>query len=175
MIARATTGRIVAVSISPGGIPKRPQTAVELRAAGFVGDGRAHAKHAVLERAVSLFDLELLEILVTEGFPLRPGVIGENLTVAGLDVQRLPAGTRLVIGEGVELRLEAPRKPCYVLDAIDPRLKEVIVGRCGFLASVVRGGIVAPGMTIRVVEKVTPPTTATADVRLGPGTTPTAT
>jgi hypothetical protein len=28
-----------------------------------------------------------------------------------------------------------PRKPCYVLDAIDPRLKEVIVGRCGHMAS----------------------------------------
>lgn len=152
MITLANVGRIVAVSISPGGIPKLPQETVELRADGFVGDGRAHAKHAVPQRAVSLFDLEVLEALRGEGFPLKPGEIGENLTVVGLDVQRLTPGTRLIVGGAVELRLEVSRKPCYVLDAIHPRLKEVIVGRCGFMASVLRGGIVKPSMSIAVIE-----------------------
>ncbi|MHC4948992.1 MAG: MOSC domain-containing protein, partial [Planctomycetota bacterium] len=51
---------------------------------------------------------------------------------------------------GVELELTKRRKPCFVLDAISPRLKEVIPGRCGFLARVVRPGPVAPGETIEV-------------------------
>lgn len=150
MIVPALRPRVVAVSISTGGIPKLPQPIARLESLGFRGDGRFHAKHAVPERAVSLLDLEVLGQLVAEGFPLRPGTIGENLLVADLGVQQMPVGTRLRIGGDVELRLEAPRKPCYVLDAIDPRLKDEIVGRCGYLASVVRGGLVSPGMPILV-------------------------
>jgi hypothetical protein len=51
----------------------------------------------------------------------------------GQRVQKLALGTVLQIGD-VLLKLEQPRKPCYVLDAIDPRLKDAIVGRCGFMA-----------------------------------------
>jgi MOSC domain-containing protein YiiM len=142
--------RVVAVSISAGGIPKLPQDSAWAAHDGLVGDGRNHAKHIRPDRAVSLFDLEILEQLVAEGFPLTPGAAGENLTVADLHVQHMAPGTLLQIGD-VLLKLEQPRKPCYVLDAIDPRLKDAIVGRCGYLASVVREGIIAPGMEI-VVE-----------------------
>lgn len=84
-----------------------------------------------------------------EGYQLYPGAIGENLTVVGLDVQRLSPGTLLEIGN-VLLRLEQPRKPCYVLDAIDPSLKHVIVGRCGYMASVVREGMIDQSMLVQV-------------------------
>ena len=139
--------RVVAVCTSPGGVPKLPQAEVEIVLAGLIGDGRNHAKHIRPDRAVSLFDLEILTELVREGFPLQPGTAGENLTVQGLNVQSLPPGTILEIGQ-VVLRLETPRKPCYVLDAIDPRLKQAIVGRCGYMASVLRGGTIRPGMAI---------------------------
>jgi MOSC domain-containing protein YiiM len=119
---------------------------------GLQGDGHAHAKHNRPERAVSLFDLEILTQLQLEGFPLYPGAIGENLTVAGLHVQRLPPGTLLEIGE-VLLRLEEPRKPCYVLDAISPCLKDVIVGRCGYMASVLEGGMIRPSMEIVIASE----------------------
>lgn len=141
---------VVAVCTSPGGIPKLPLPEALVTESGLAGDGRAHAKHIRPDRAVSLFDLEIMQDLVDEGFRLAPGVAGENLTVRHLRVQDLLPGTLLRIGQ-VVLRLEQPRKPCYVLDAIDPRLKEVLVGRCGYLASVVQGGVVAPDMRIEVV------------------------
>lgn len=141
--------RVDAVCISRGGIPKSPVLAVDVGNDGLSGDEHAHAKHNRPDRAVSLFDREVLDQLVSEGFPLAPGAAGENLLVSGLGVQRLAPGDELEIGD-VVLRLEQPRKPCYVLDAIDPRLKEVIVGRCGYMASVVRGGRLAPGMMVRV-------------------------
>ena len=87
--------------------------------------------------------------LVAEGFSLQPGSAGENLTVTGLHVQSLPSGTRLRIGE-VVLQLEEPRQPCYVLDAIDERLKEAIVGRCGYMASVIQPGVLSPAMGIEI-------------------------
>jgi MOSC domain-containing protein YiiM len=141
---------VVAVSVSPGGIPKRPLTVAHVTRSGLDGDGRNHAKHTRPDRAVSLWDLEILEQLVAEGFSLEPGAAGENLTVAGLDVQRMAPGTLLRIG-GVVLKLEQPRKPCYVLDAIDPRLKEAIVGRCGYLASVVEEGTIHAGLPVEVL------------------------
>jgi len=143
----AAAGRLVSVCVSPGGIPKRMVTAVRVTTDGLTGDGHAHAKHNRPDRAVSLFDLEILTQLQREGFPLYPGAIGENLTVAGLHVQRMSPGALLEIGD-VLLRLEEPRKPCYVLDFINPCLKDIIVGRCGYMASVVQGGVLEPGMEI---------------------------
>ena len=144
---QAAIGRLVAVCVSRGSIPKHTVTTVRVTTDGLAGDGHAHAKHNRPDRAVSLFDMELLAQLRKEGFPLYPGAIGENLTVTGLRVQRMSPGTLLEIGK-VLLRLEEPRKPCYVLDAINPSLKDVIVGRCGYMASVVQGGLIEAGMEI---------------------------
>lgn len=145
-------GCIVAVCISPGGIPKLPVDRVRVSLEGLEGDGHAHAKHCRPDRAVSLLDLEVMQALVAEGFPLVPGATGENLTVRGLDVQALAPGTLLRVGEAI-VRLTSPRKPCYVLDAIDPRLKEAIVGRCGYLAEVLVPGVVRSGDAACVVTE----------------------
>ena len=147
-------GRIVAVCISAGGVPKRPVSVANVTLRGIAGDHHAHEKHNRHDRAVSLFDVETLRQLVQEGFSLEPGTAGENLTVEGLHVQRLPPGTLLQIGE-LLLRLEQPRKPCYVLDAIDPALKDAICGRCGYMASVLRGGTIRAGMLVQRVEDPT--------------------
>jgi MOSC domain-containing protein YiiM len=72
------------------------------------------------------------------------------VTVRDLQVDDLEIGDRLTFSGGVELELTKKRKPCYVLDAIDPRLKEVIVGRCGFLAKVLTPGPLQTGETIEV-------------------------
>lgn len=149
-VSSAVPAYVLAVNTSPGGIPKRPQAAVSVAIEGLQGDGRNHAKHIRPDRALSVWDHENLQQLVAEGFQLTPGAAGENLTVSGLNVQQMLPGTLLRIGD-VVLKLEQPRKPCYVLDAIDPRLKEVIVGRCGYMASVVRVGVLCPGMPIQVI------------------------
>lgn len=139
--------RVVAVCISPGGVPKWPLKGGLVVEAGLLGDGHAHEKHNRLDRALSLLDVEIVGQLRDEGFDLVPGTLGENLSVANLWVQQMPPGTLLSIGD-VVLKLEQPRKPCYVLDRIDPRLKHVLPGRCGYMASVVRGGMIRPGMEI---------------------------
>ena len=98
-----------------------------------------------------MLDYEIIVELVREGFMIWPGRMGENLTVVGLGLQRLPPHTLLQIG-AVILQLEQPRKPCYVLDAIDPCLKDAVVGQCGYLASVVKSDTLQPGMLIRFLS-----------------------
>lgn len=85
----ATSPRVVAVCRSSGGIPKTPVESAAIDVNGIVGDDHAHAKHIRPDRAISIFDLESLMDLKREGFPLAPGVAGENLTVENLRVQSL--------------------------------------------------------------------------------------
>lgn len=146
----ATSPRVVTVSVSTGGIPKRPVLAGLLAKAGFVGDGHCHAGHIREDRAVSLLDQEILQRLEEEGFPVVPGIVGENLAVAGLSVQQMPPGTRLRIDQ-VVLELQHPRQPGDALNAIDPGLKDAMRDRCGYMASVIREGWIRPGMPIEVL------------------------
>ncbi len=121
---------VIAVCDSPGGIPKHPREEVEITIDGIQGDEHEHDKHVRPARALSLFDEEIMLQLCSEGYDLIPGAIGENITLRGVDVQGMEPGTILELGE-VTLRLEEPRRPCFVLDSIDPKLKTDIVGRCG--------------------------------------------
>lgn len=142
--------QVVAVCISPGGIPKCEVADASVETHGLVGDGHDHEKHNRSHRAVLIQDLEKLDELNREGFPLCPGTLGENLTVRGLDVQALTPGTRLRLDNGPLLELTEPRKPCFVLDQIDPRLQSAVVGRAGYLARVIESGRVYRGQSITV-------------------------
>ncbi len=143
---------IVSINISQGGIPKLPLEFVQVTLAGLEGDGHNHEKHRTSLQAVCLQDIEKLDELREEGFPLSPGATGENLTVKSLHVNTLPLGTVLKFSGGVVLELTKVRKPCYVLDQIDSRLKEVIVGRCGLYAKVLEEGILKREETIDVIK-----------------------
>ncbi len=141
---------IISINISRGGIPKLPVDSVRITMAGLAGDGHNHEKHRTPLQAVCLQDSETLEGLTQEGFPLSSGMTGENLTVKNLHVNTLPPGTILEFVNGVVLELTKVRKSCYVLDTIDPRLKEVITGRCGLYAKVLKEGVIRKEETIHV-------------------------
>lgn len=145
-------GTIVSVNTSGGGIPKKPVQSCEVTIDGLVGDDHNHEKHNGPMNAVSLLDIEDIEDLRAEGFDVYPGAAGENVTVQGMDVDALAVGDRLRTAGGLEIEITKRRKPCFVLDAIDPKLKKVIVNRCGMIAKVVRPAVVTPGESIEVVE-----------------------
>lgn len=147
------SAQLLAVCISAGGIPKQSVAEAQVEHAGLVGDGHNHEKHRRAHRAVTIQDMELLEELRDEGYPVGPGIMGENLTVRGLHVQQMVPGDLLRFEEGPVLELSEPRRPCYVLDSIHPAIQQAVVGRCGFLASVVTPGRVFPGQRIIVQAK----------------------
>ncbi len=142
---------VVSVNISPGGIPKTPVEVGEVEAIGLCGDGHDHEKHSTPLQAICLIDLEDLEDLKREGYDVYPGATGENVTCRNLNVDDMQVGDRLRFSGGVELELTKRRKPCYVLDAISPHLKEVVVGRLGFYGRVLTAGQLQAGETIEVV------------------------
>jgi MOSC domain-containing protein YiiM len=142
--------RIISINISKGGIPKRPVDSVYVCQGGLEGDGHNHEKHYRPVQAVSLQDVERLNDLKKEGYPVYPGATGENLTVGYLNVNDLPLETKLEFSGGVIMALSKVRRPCYVLDSISPKLKEDILGRCGCYARVLREGIVRRGEEVRI-------------------------
>ena len=82
----AGPGRIVQLSVSPGGVPKRAIAEARVTRLGLEGDGhRDPEHHGGPERAVCLFASEVIRALAAEGHAITPGAIGENVTTEGVD------------------------------------------------------------------------------------------
>jgi len=89
------TGTIVQISVSRGGVPKRPVMEALLTPLGIEGDAHAHPEiHGGPRQAVLLITAESVDELVKRGYPVFHGAMGENLTTLGLDRRLLRAGQR---------------------------------------------------------------------------------
>jgi MOSC domain-containing protein YiiM len=115
----------------------------------IAGVGIEGDKHAVAtsHRQVLLADQEALDEVGVE-----PGTIKENLTVEGLHVMGLPAGSRVRLGDSAVLEITEVCEPCFRMDEIRMGLKGELVGRRGMVARVINGGSIAVGDRIAVEE-----------------------
>src|SRR5579859_2048236 len=131
--------------------PKRRAPMEELPEALAVEDvgleGCAHARPQG-KRQVLLMDRETLDV-----FELAPGIVRENVTTEGLEVNALAIGQRLQVGEA-ELQVSAVCDPCEQIEALRPGLQAEMQGRRGMLCRVVRGGILRRGDEIVVMQVV---------------------
>jgi MOSC domain-containing protein YiiM len=125
--------------------PKKHLPMEELSEVRIVDDagmeGCAHARPGG-KRQVLLVDRETLEAM-----DLRPGIIRENITTDGLNVNSLPMGQQLRIG-GARLEVSAICTPCDQMEAIRPGLRKELWGRRGMLCRVLQGGVIRRGDSI---------------------------
>jgi MOSC domain-containing protein YiiM len=138
-MSAAPAARVAAISLCVGAAQPMLQPAEARARADFGLEGDRHAK-AGSERQVLLVDAA---VLVAEG--LKPGGIRENLTIDGMAVDGLKAGTRLRVGAEVVLRVTKICEPCHVMDKIQPGLQARLKGRRGILTSVESGGAIRVG------------------------------
>ena len=107
------TGRIVQISVSAGGVPKRPVPRARVLRSGIEGDAHRHAEHhGGPDRALCLFSLEQIEALQSEGHPVEPGALGENLTIAGLDWAGVQPDAFFRLGDEVLVQITQFTSPC---------------------------------------------------------------
>src|ERR1700738_1811939 len=112
----------------------------EVRVIANVGvGGGAHARPGGGPRQVLLVDRETLEAM-----DLRPGVIRENITTEGMDVNGLTPNQELRLGE-VRLQVSEICHPCDQLEKVRPGLRREMRGRRGMLCRVVEGGTICRG------------------------------
>ncbi len=99
------------------------------------------------KRQVCLMDVETLE-----KFELAPGEIKENITVRGIDFQKLQIGQEMQVG-GAKLRVTIPCDPCNRMDEIRMGLQEELRGQRGWLCRVVEPGTIRKGDKIELIER----------------------
>lgn len=144
------------------GIDKRPvKGPVSVRLLGLTGDticdtvnhgGPDQAVYAYAEEDTAWWQIQLADEL---SFTLKPGSLGENLTVRGVDVTNAVIGERWRIGS-VILQVSVPRIPCSTLAGFW-QVKRLVkrfteAGRCGAYLRVLTEGELAAGDAVTVLD-----------------------
>jgi MOSC domain-containing protein YiiM len=148
-------GWVVALCIGTGGIPKRPVDHAQLGPAGLQGDRSRNAPHGGPDRALCLLSSAEITSMANDGVPVAgPGAFGENLVYAGIEPAELRPGDQLAIGDEAVVELSDVREPCLTLKRLDRRFPDLMLGRSGFMARVLRPGRIAAG---QVISRLAPP------------------
>jgi len=112
---KGTTGTVVSLNRSHGGVPKLPVAEARVSAEGMDGDRQRNLKyHGGPDRALCLYAAERIEALKAEGHPIDVGTTGENVTVLGLDWSLVVPGARLRVGAAL-LEVTSYADPCRTI------------------------------------------------------------
>jgi len=146
----ATKGRIKAISVSKEkGTKKVNVPEAELRADfGIIGDAHAGNWH----RQVSLLAVESIDRMVAKGAKVSPGDFAENITTEGLNLHELPVGSKLKLGQSVELEITQFGKKCHSRCEILQQVGDCIMPREGVFAKVTKAGAINVGGVIEVIN-----------------------
>lgn len=115
---------------------------------GIKGDAHAGDWH----RQVSLLSYEKIDAFKNRGAQVSNGAFGENLIVEGIDLAKLPVGTKLKTDK-VELEVTQIGKECHAHCAIYHAVGDCIMPREGVFTRVLKGGAVEEGDEIYVVNE----------------------
>ena len=144
------TAVIKAVCISEKkGQQKHPVEAIRLEPhLGIPGDAHAGDWH----RMVSLLSAESVARLQEKiPFPLLPGAFAENVLVEGIEVSRLPVGTKLRLGSAL-CEVTQIGKECHADCAIRRQAGDCVMPREGIFVRVLEAGEVRPGDSMEVLD-----------------------
>ena len=112
--------------------------------------------HGGPDRAVCLYSQDLIERLQDEGHSIEAGSSGENLTLAGLEWEKLKPGDRLQVGPEVQLEIMSYTSPCdknaqWFRDRDYKRVSQKKnPGWSRLYAKVLREGVVRPGDEVTI-------------------------
>lgn len=145
------------ISVSDGGVPKRPVFEAKVGKDGVEGDRQENLKfHGGPDRAVCLYSLELIERLQDEGHSIDAGLSGENLTIAGLEWDLMKLGAVLSIGPDLQLEVTSYTSPCskngrwFRDDDFSRISQKTNPGWSRVYAKVLREGVVRPGDAVEI-------------------------
>jgi MOSC domain-containing protein YiiM len=166
------TGTVIAVSRDRTHAFSKPNVASIRLLAGLGVEGDAHMGATVQHRSrvavdptqpnlrqVHLIHGELHDELCAAGFAVGPGVMGENVTTAGIDLLALPQGALLRLGAQAVVEVTGLRNPCKQLDQFQKGLTAAVLDRdaegnlvrkAGIMGIVLAGGEVRAGDPITV-------------------------
>lgn len=114
---------------------------------GIEGDAHAGKWH----RQVSLLALEKIEDFRSKGTSVEFGAFGENLVVEGFELNKLPIGQKIQVGETL-LELTQIGKKCHDKCAIFYQVGQCIMPTNGIFTKVLVGGKVRVGDNCELIN-----------------------
>jgi MOSC domain-containing protein YiiM len=156
-------GRIKIVSINrsdeKGTVKKPVREAILRRNWGMVGDAHAGLSH----RQVSLLGIENIKKFITRlvklercksvKFEIGPGDFAENITTGGFDLNGLPMGTKLKLGNKAVIKITQRGKECHAKCEIRKLVGDCVMPKEGIFAKVICGGKIKVGDPIEIERK----------------------
>ena len=144
-------GKIIDVCLSEkkGVQKKRIDEGIFIEDFGLQGDAHAGKWH----RQVSLLALEKIEDFRSKGGNVDFGAFGENLVIEGFELNKLPVGQRLTVGDEVLLEVTQIGKECHDKCAIYYQVGECIMPKNGIFTRVLKGGKVKVGDECKLVNQ----------------------
>ena len=139
------------------GLPKKPMDSVLITGRGVQGDFNVY-RHEKLgddpDSALLIIPIETIRELNSEGWPVKPGDLGENLTTDGIPYGSFAVGKTFDVG-GARFQISRACNPCdnlfflpFVGQARGPAFMKAMIGRRGWYARVLKGGWVRTGDSI---------------------------
>jgi MOSC domain-containing protein YiiM len=143
-------GKIISVNVSKDKGEKKHniEKCLLIKDKGLKDDAHAGFMH----RQVSLLARESIDKIKNMGINVVPGDFAENLTTEGIDLPSLPIGTKLLVGDGIVLRVTQIGKECHARCAIFQQVGDCVMPREGIFAEVLTEGEVKVGDTIKVEQ-----------------------
>jgi len=83
---------------------------------------------------------------------LKPGDFAENILVEGMEVFRLPVGTKLLLGSAL-VEVTQIGKTCHADCAIRRQAGDCVMPREGIFVRVLRDGVVKPGDELSLTDQ----------------------
>jgi MOSC domain-containing protein YiiM len=133
---------------------------VRLETRGFVGDQATQPYHGSPDLAICIHSQTHYDFWnSTLGMELRPGAVGENLTLDTWDDSTLCVGDVLGIGTA-QIQLSAPRSPCENqarhVGRSDWVKRTIHERRTGIYARVLQPGVLREGDTVLLLTRLNP-------------------
>jgi MOSC domain-containing protein YiiM len=142
-------GKVVSINISDKkSVRKKPAQEAFIKT-NFGIEGDAHAS-SQWHRQVSLLALESIQKMQAMGLKVNPGDFAENITTEGIDLPKLPVGTKMTIGENIEVEVSQIGKKCHTRCEIYNQAGDCIMPKEGIFVKVLKGGKIKEGDEILV-------------------------
>lgn len=151
-------GTIQQINVKPStpgehGLPKRPVDSAFITKEGVRGDFNLY-RHEECgddpDMALLIMPIETINQLNSEGWPIRPGDLGENLTTSGIGYSSFGVGKVFAVGK-MRFQVSKACDPCdnlfllpYVGKSKGPEFLKTMLERRGWYARVLTEGWVNP-------------------------------
>ena len=156
---KGVPGEIQQINVKPQtegehGLPKKRVESAFVRRAGVEGDFnvyRHEERRDDPDQGLLIMPVETIKELNGEGWPIKPGDLGENFTTSGMPYGAFGVGKVFAAGKA-RFRITKPCDPCdnlfllpYVGASKGPGFLKLMLGRRGWYARVLEEGWVKTG------------------------------